>query len=103
MMKKITVLALMLLGVIATGFSQGTLTGTVMDSGVPLPGANVVLKGFATGTTTDFDGKFSLTVPEGSGTVEISYVGFATNTITYQISNGATKDLGAIIRNFQNY
>ncbi len=38
-----------------------TITGTVVDdTGLPLPGASVVIKGTSTGTSTDFDGNFSL-------------------------------------------
>nr|WP_299173444.1 mucoidy inhibitor MuiA family protein [uncultured Allomuricauda sp.] len=52
------------------------ITGTVVDnSGAPLPGANVVVKGTSRGTTTDFDGNFELDVSSGKELV-ISYIGF---------------------------
>ncbi|MES2388217.1 MAG: TonB-dependent receptor [Bacteroidota bacterium] len=59
-----------------------TVTGLVKDSkdGGPLPGVNVLIKGTATGTITDFDGKFTLKVPEGSVLV-FSYVGYASQEI----------------------
>ena len=52
------------------------ITGTVVDnSGAPLPGANVVVKGTSRGTTTDFDGNFELDVSSGKELV-VSYIGF---------------------------
>lgn len=55
---------------------QAEVTGVVSDNtGVPLPGANVVEKGTSNGTQTDFDGNFSLTVPPDAILV-ISYLGF---------------------------
>lgn len=56
--------------------SVKTVTGTVLDaSGAPLPGANVVVKGTAGGTQTDFDGHFSLDVEDGQE-LTVSYIGF---------------------------
>ncbi|NNE76955.1 MAG: TonB-dependent receptor, partial [Pricia sp.] len=62
----------------AIAFSQGTVTGTVIDgeTGSPLPGANVVERGTTNGATTDFDGNFSIEVSSDSGTLVISYIGF---------------------------
>ena len=56
--------------------------GQVNDSeGNPIPGVNVLIKGTATGTTTDFDGKFSIEAEPGDVLV-ISYVGFKTQEVT---------------------
>lgn len=55
-----------------------TITGTVKDSqGIPVIGANVLVKGVVQGTVTDVDGHFSLSVSEGSVLV-ISYIGYQT-------------------------
>ena len=44
-------------------FAQKTITGKVVDkNNIPLPGVNVILKGSNIGTSTDFDGNFSLNV-----------------------------------------
>lgn len=77
--------------------SAQTITGTVVDSkmNAPLPGANVIVKGTTTGTTTDFDGKFTLKVKENQGTLVISYMGFIKNEIDFSIT-GSTSDLGTI-------
>ncbi len=54
-----------------------TVKGTVTDeSGNPLPGVNVLIKGTQNGTATDFDGKFTLKVPKGSVLV-FSFLGYA--------------------------
>ncbi len=52
------------------------VSGTVTDnSGVPLPGVNVFEKNTNNGTTTDFDGNYTITVNENA-TLVFSYVGF---------------------------
>lgn len=95
-MKKITqflfVSVVMLFTTIA--YSQSTLTGKVMDSDLnsPLPGANVVERGTTNGTTTDFDGNFTLTTKSTSGTIIISYVGYGSVTVKFATS----ADLGTI-------
>ncbi|MCL8007111.1 SusC/RagA family TonB-linked outer membrane protein [Gelidibacter japonicus] len=63
--------------------AQMTVKGTVVDaaSSLGLPGVSVVIKGTSTGTTTDFDGNYSINVPSGEGTLQFSYVGFTTQEI----------------------
>ncbi|WP_031426815.1 SusC/RagA family TonB-linked outer membrane protein [Flavimarina sp. Hel_I_48] len=57
------------------------ITGTILDAvNVPLPGANVLVKGTNTGTLTDFDGNFSIAASQGDVLV-ISYVGYNTQEI----------------------
>ena len=56
--------------VTATVLGQTKITGTVVDeTNQPLPGASVVVKGTTNGTSTDFDGKFTLTAKSNSGTL----------------------------------
>ncbi|QHI37763.1 TonB-dependent receptor SusC [Kordia antarctica] len=82
--------------VTSVAFSQGTITGKVVDSETgPLPGASVVVKGTTNGASTDFDGKFRLNVKSATGTIEVSYVGFGTKTVTFNVTSG-TKDIGTI-------
>lgn len=62
-----------------------TITGTIVDpSGMPVIGANVMVKGTTNGTITDMDGKFSLEVPKESMLV-VSYIGYANQEI--KVSN----------------
>ena len=58
------------------------VSGVVIDkaTGEPIIGASVLEKGTTNGTITDFDGNFTLEVAEGA-TLEISYVGYATQSI----------------------
>ena len=96
-MRKLLALALFLTS--ATIFAQGTITGTVIDSDMnsPLPGASVVVAGTQTGTTTDFDGKFEIRVTNATGTLEITYVGFESRSIRFNVTGGQTQDLGRIV------
>ena len=58
-----------------------TLTGRVIDeTGETVPGASIVIKGTTTGTTTDFDGKFSIRVDSGD-VLEISFIGYEKQTV----------------------
>lgn len=55
---------------------QKTVSGNVIDqSGVPMPGVSVLVKGTATGTVTDNDGKFVLEVPADAKTLVFSFLG----------------------------
>ncbi|MEC3905811.1 TonB-dependent receptor [Tamlana sp. 2201CG12-4] len=56
---------------------QNTITGVVLDeTGVPLPGANIIEKGTTNGAQTDFDGNFSLDLLSADATLVVSYVGY---------------------------
>ena len=97
-MKKITKLLMVMLCFVMTSAIFGqTITGIVNAEDGPLPGANVIVKGTTNGTTTDFDGKFSLKVTEGPGTITISFIGYENKDVSYTIAAGETKDLGTII------
>ncbi len=56
---------------------QRVITGTVIseENGQGLPGATVLAKGTKVGTTTNSDGKYSITVPAGSDVLVVSFVG----------------------------
>lgn len=57
------------------------VSGIVKDErGEPVIGANVVVKGTTSGTVTDMNGRYSLSVPEGS-TLQISYIGYNTQEV----------------------
>ncbi|MGV3641996.1 MAG: TonB-dependent receptor [Adhaeribacter sp.] len=59
-----------------------TVTGRVTDKdGVPLPGVTVLLKGTNIGVPTNADGNFSISVPDGSGTLVFSYISYLTQEI----------------------
>ena len=59
------------------------VSGTVVsaEDSMPLPGVSIVLKGTATGVTTDFDGNYSIKMPNSTGTLVFSYLGFETREV----------------------
>ncbi|TXG37134.1 SusC/RagA family TonB-linked outer membrane protein [Seonamhaeicola maritimus] len=62
--------------------AQQTVSGTVVDeSGVGIPGANVLVKGTSKGSVTDFDGNFSISA-SSSDVLEISFLGYVTQSVT---------------------
>ena len=68
-------------------WADQTITGTVLDmSGEPLIGASVHVPSTSTGTITDIDGNFSLSVPDNVRQLEISYMGY--KTMKADIRNG---------------
>ena len=70
---------------VSAAFAQSggrTITGKVTDdTNEPLIGVNVLVAGTAVGTITDFDGNYSLTVPDGAKELQFSYIGYASQTI----------------------
>ena len=53
------------------------INGTVSDDfGELMPGVSVVVRGSTTGTTTDFNGEFSLTVPSDTSVLQFRFIGF---------------------------
>ncbi|GAA4311449.1 TonB-dependent receptor [Mucilaginibacter gynuensis] len=65
-----------------------TVTGAVTsESGETLPGVSVSLKGSELGTTTDASGKYSITIPDGSGTLIFTYIGYSSQQVAV---NGQT-------------
>ena len=95
-MKKITRFLFTVVVMVFTtiAFSQSTVTGTVVgsDLNAPLPGANIVERGTTNGTTTDFDGNFSLSTESSSGEIVISYVGYGSQTLSFS----GNQDFGTI-------
>ena len=64
--------------------AKKVITGTVVDeTGQPVIGANVVEKGTTNGSITDMDGKFTLSVSQGT-ILEVSYIGYLTMEIPVQ-------------------
>ena len=75
-----TVLLLFLLPFFA--FAQSVITGTVYESnGLPALGATVSVKGTSNGTSTDFDGKYTLNNVPDNAIIVISFIGYTTQEI----------------------
>jgi len=61
---------------------QTEISGTVSDNqGTPLPGASIIVKGSKLGASTDFDGKFTLLLPNNASSLIVSFIGYKTQEI----------------------
>ena len=89
--------SLMALFMAMSALSQTQITGTVFDGDLQfaLPGATVVIKGTTNGTSSDMDGKFTLTSASAIGQVEVSFIGYKTQTVSFS-GTGKSIDLGTI-------
>lgn len=80
MRRKVQLTLVLLLGFIA-GYGQTVVSGTVTEeSGMTVPGVNILVKGTTQGTSSDADGKYSLTVPANS-TLVFSFIGYVVQEI----------------------
>lgn len=83
-----------LLFLCSVAFAQSPTTivrGTVTDdTGMPIPGVNVIQKGTSNGVVTDFDGNFAIEVPQDAILV-FSYLGYA--TVEYPVDGRAQLDV----------
>lgn len=62
--------------------AQQTVKGRITDpAGNPLQGATIAVKGAKASTQSDGDGNFSITLPPGSSRLEISFIGYLTQTV----------------------
>lgn len=102
-MKKLTT-TLLLLFCCFSMFAQTEISGTVKDkAGLPIPNANILIINSNVGASTDFDGNFSFTVPEltGSRELQISYIGY--NTLIKKVElNGTPLTLDIILQEGNN-
>ncbi|MEJ7560635.1 MAG: TonB-dependent receptor [Pedobacter sp.] len=70
-----------------------TVNGTVTDGKFPIPGAGVILKGTTTGTVTNAEGKFAISVP-ANGTLVITYIGYESREVL--VNNQTTINVSMI-------
>jgi TonB-linked SusC/RagA family outer membrane protein len=79
---------LLALAVQLTFAQEKTITGTISDdSGLPLPGATVLIKGTTSGASSDFDGKYTITASQGA-TLVFSFIGY--NSQEVRVSSSST-------------
>jgi TonB-linked SusC/RagA family outer membrane protein len=88
-MKKLFLFVAMFLCAATWAMAQRTITGVISDEkkGETLVGATILAKGTTVGAVTDIDGKFSISVPEGTTTLVVSYVGYEAQEIAVGASN----------------
>ncbi|WP_234364067.1 SusC/RagA family TonB-linked outer membrane protein [Lunatibacter salilacus] len=66
----------------AEDYFRKDVSGTVVDqNGDPLPGVSILVQGSTTGTVTDLDGKFTITVPDGA-TLVFSFIGYENQLVS---------------------
>ncbi|MFP4019411.1 MAG: carboxypeptidase-like regulatory domain-containing protein, partial [Bacteroidales bacterium] len=78
------ILTIISLFICALAFGQEqTISGKIMnaENDSPLPGVNIVVKGTNTGTTSDMNGEYEITIPENQNVLEFSFVGYQSKTI----------------------
>lgn len=82
-MKKFLLLCFSFVFVLSAWAQERVITGRVSstEDGSALPGVNVVVKGTTTGSVTDADGKYSLSVPSSGGSLVFSFIGLKTTEI----------------------
>lgn len=99
-------IALVLLGLVATGLpapalAQGVVEGTVIDgkTGTPIPGAQVVVVGTSRGAATDAEGAYRIPdVPAGEQTIQAQFVGYGSEKQTVTVPDGETITLDFTLR-----
>ncbi|KQR67746.1 TonB-dependent receptor [Pedobacter sp. Leaf176] len=89
------IVVIALLFITLPAFSQ-TIKGTIVSEAGSLPGANINGKTFKRAASSDLQGVFTLLAPDtGSVTIEISYIGYASKTVTLKLTGGIN-DIGLI-------
>jgi TonB-linked SusC/RagA family outer membrane protein len=79
--------------------SEIVVTGRVTDeSANAIPGANVLIKGTTVGTSTDVDGRFSITVPDENSTLIVSFIGYISKEVVVGAQTSVNISLEADIR-----
>ncbi|MCF6142208.1 TonB-dependent receptor [Flavobacterium sp. K77] len=93
-----------LLSILFTAFAQAqetTVKGKVSDeTGMPIPGVSILIKGTTKGTTTDFDGLYQITA-DSKATLEFSYVGYTTTSQAINSRQNISIKLQASTENLQ--
>ena len=99
---KCMLLAIMLLSCVqaALGEEKYTISGTITDAetGESLPGVNVFEKGTKKGTSTNHDGFYSLTLPEGNHSISYSLMGYKTIVKEFGLTKNISSNINMTLR-----
>ena len=84
MKKRLTMFLAVMFLCMGTALAQTKVSGTVLsqEDGQPIIGAAVKVVGTSTGMLTDVNGRFNVTMPAGNNQLEISYLGYLSQTVT---------------------
>jgi len=90
---------LTILGVLCCTFlfaQNGTVSGVITDNAEPLIGVSVSVSNTTTGTVTDIDGSYSLSLAPGTYSLVVSYVGYTdqTRTVTVSANQNTSENFG---------
>ena len=99
-MKKILFITLLALSQFINAQDKGTLKGLLTDketNNESLPFANIIIKGTAIGTTSDFDGNYFLKVPAGNHIVVFSFLGYKEVEKSFSIKDGETITINQLL------
>ncbi len=79
-----------------SSFAQSvSVNGTISEeSGMPLPGVNILEKGTQNGAVTDFDGNYAIKLTNANATLVVSYIGF----ITQEINVAGKKTINIVLQ-----
>ena len=80
--RKFVFLCFLISGFISYAQENITVSGVVRDDNGLLPGVTVIVKGSSQGTTTNFDGEYTLENVSPNATLEFSFIGFQTQEIS---------------------
>ena len=83
MKKRLTMFLAVMFLCMGTALAQTKVSGTVLsqEDGQPIIGAAVKVVGTSTGMLTDVNGRFNITLPAGKNQLEISYLGYLSQTV----------------------
>ncbi len=83
MKQRLTMFFVSLFLFVGTALAQTKVTGTVLsqEDGEPIIGATIKIVGAGTGAITNYDGEFTVTMPQGKDMIEITYLGCKSQTL----------------------
>jgi hypothetical protein len=100
-MKRFLLICILFISGIVSAQNTGSVSGKLTDkefNNEPLAFANVLIKGTTKGTTSDFDGIYSLELLDpGNYTVVFSFVGYKTIEIETLIEAGVTNEINVVL------
>ncbi|MDQ3290803.1 MAG: TonB-dependent receptor [Bacteroidota bacterium] len=100
--KYLLILQLLILTTTGAWAQAISVNGKVTDNkGEGLPGVTVLLKGTTNGTSTDPSGKYSLNVPNGEGTLVISFIGYNTQEVVINNRSSINVTLSADVKSLE--
>src|SRR5690606_31202940 len=100
-MKNLILIFVALFSLSALAQEKGTIVGKLTDKEAdnePLPFANILIKGTIKGTTTDFDGLYSIeNVEPGVYTLIFSFVGYETQEVNIEVVSGKVTEVNVAL------